>query len=165
MAIDGRAPALAIARANDLILADARSGLFVTLFYAIIQPEMGEITYVNAGHMPSLVVRAADGSVEELRVPGLALGILPSDQFQEWAEWTAVLEPGDTLILYTDGVTDAFNSESQRFGLERLKQVASTHRALSAVKLADMIHEAVEAFVGGAAQFDDFTLVVAKRNR
>jgi sigma-B regulation protein RsbU (phosphoserine phosphatase) len=164
MAIDGRAPALAIARANDLILADARSGLFVTLFYAIIQPEAGEIAYVNAGHMPPLVVRAADGSVEELRVPGIALGVLPSDQFQEWAEWTAVLEPGDALILYTDGVTDASNSEAQRFGLERLKQIASTHRALSAAKLADTIHEVVEAFVGGAAQFDDFTLVVAKRN-
>jgi sigma-B regulation protein RsbU (phosphoserine phosphatase) len=164
MAIDGRAPALAIARANDLILADARSGLFVTLFYTIIRPEAGEITYVNAGHMPPLVVRAADGSVEELRVPGMALGILPSIEFQEWNEWKAWLEPGDTLILYTDGVTDASDSEDQRFGLDRLKEVASTHRSLSAAKLADAIHEAVEAFVGGAAQFDDFTLVVAKRD-
>jgi serine phosphatase RsbU (regulator of sigma subunit)/putative methionine-R-sulfoxide reductase with GAF domain len=161
MASDGKSPSVAIARANDLILADARSGLFVTLFYTIIQPESGEITYVNAGHMPPLVVRAADGTVEELRVPGMALGILPGIQFQEWK---ALLEPGDTLILYTDGVTDASDSGEQRFGLERLSQVVSTHSYLSAVELAETIQEAVETFVGGAAQFDDFTLLVAKRN-
>jgi sigma-B regulation protein RsbU (phosphoserine phosphatase) len=165
MAIDGRAPSVAIARANDLILADARSGLFVTLFYAIIQPESGEITYVNAGHMPTLVVRAVDGAVEELRAPGIALGILPSAQFQDWKEWNALLEPGDTLILYTDGVTDASDSEEQRFGMERLRQAVSAHRHLSAAKLVETIHEAVETFVGSAAQFDDFTLLVAKRNR
>jgi sigma-B regulation protein RsbU (phosphoserine phosphatase) len=164
MAIDGRPPAAAIARANDLMLADASSGLFVTLFYAIIRPEEGEVTYVNAGHMPPLVVRAADGAVEELRVPGMALGVLPSTQFQEWKDRKALLEPGDVLILYTDGVTDASGSEEQRFGLERLRQVVSTHRHLSAAELADTIHEAVENFVGGAPQIDDFTLLVAKRN-
>ena len=162
MAIDGKPPAKAIARANDLILADARSGLFVTLFYAIIQPNSGEITYVNAGHMPPLVVRAATGQVEELRVPGVALGILSSFPFQQWE---ALLEPGDTLILYTDGVTDASDAAEQRFGRERLRDVVRNHRHLSAVELAETIHEAVGTFVGGAAQFDDFTLLVAKRNR
>lgn len=165
MAIDGRAPAAAIARANDLILADARSGLFVTLFYAIIQPESGELTYVNAGHMPPLVVRAADGTVDELRVPGIALGILTSSEFPDLREWKALLNPGDVLILYTDGVTDASDSEGQRFGQERLRQVVGANGHLSAEELAETIHQATESFCGGAAQFDDFTLVVAKRNR
>jgi sigma-B regulation protein RsbU (phosphoserine phosphatase) len=161
MVIDGKPPATAIARANDLILADAPSGLFVTLFYTIIQPDSGEIIYVNAGHMPPLVVRDSTGQVEELRVPGVALGILPGIAFQEWQ---ALLEPGDTLILYTDGVTDASDAMEQRFGLERLRDVVGTHWHLPAVELAETIHDAVGTFVGGAAQFDDFTLLVAKRN-
>ncbi len=162
MAIDGKPPATAISRANDLILSDARAGLFVTLFYTIIRPDSGEISYVNAGHMPPLVVRATTGQVEELRVPGIALGILPSIAFQEWH---ALLEPGDTLILYTDGVTDAADAAEQRFGLGRLKEVVRTHWHLPAVEFAETIQDAVGMFVGGAAQFDDFTLLVAQRNR
>lgn len=160
VAIDGRPPAMAIARANDLILADARSDLFVTLFYTILQPESGEITFVNAGHMPPLVARAAAGTLEELRVPGIALGILEDITFEEH---TAHLEPGDTLVLYTDGVTDASDSGQRMFGLERLKQVVTSHQAHTAEDLAQMISDEVAAFVGDAAQFDDFTLVVAMR--
>lgn len=160
VAIDGRPPAMAIARANGLILADARSDLFVTLFYIILQPESGEITYVNAGHMPPLVARAAGGTMEELRVPGIALGILEDVTFEEH---TAYLAPGDMLVLYTDGVIDASDAGQRRFGLEQLKQVVSSHRAHSAEELAQTISDAVAAFVGDAAQFDDFTLVVAKR--
>lgn len=160
MAINGRSPSDAIGRANDLILADASAGLFVTLFYAILQPESGDITYVNAGHMPPLVVRAADNTVEELRVPGIALGILEGVRPDQH---TAFLAPGDTLILYTDGVTDASDTEHRRYGLERLKQTVSTHQRRSAQELAGVIEDAVAAFVGGAARFDDFTLVVAKR--
>jgi sigma-B regulation protein RsbU (phosphoserine phosphatase) len=165
MAIDGRSAAAAISRANDLILADARAGLFVTLFYVIIQPESGEITYVNAGHMPPLIIRAADGTVEELRVPGIALGILTSEEFPDWREWKAWLDPGDVLILYTDGVTDASDPEGHRFGQERLRQVVSANGHLSAEELAATIRQSTESFSGGAAQFDDFTLVVAKRTR
>jgi sigma-B regulation protein RsbU (phosphoserine phosphatase) len=160
VAIDGRPPAIAIARANDLILADARSGLFVTLFYTILRPESGEITYVNAGHMPPLVARAGGGSLEELRVPGMALGILEDITFEEH---TAHLEPGDILVLYTDGVIDAADAGQRRFGLERLKQVVTSHLVHSAEDLAQVISDEVAAFVGDAARSDDFTLVVAKR--
>ena len=160
MAIDGRPPALAIARANDLILADARSGLFVTLFYTILQAGSGEITFVNAGHVPPLIVRADSYRIEELRVPGIALGIMENVQAEEH---TAFLRPGDLLVLYTDGVTDASDAQQQRFGVERLRQVLSTHRHQPVEELANTIWDAVAAFVGGAAQFDDFTLVIARR--
>jgi serine phosphatase RsbU (regulator of sigma subunit)/putative methionine-R-sulfoxide reductase with GAF domain len=158
--IDGRSPSEAIARTNNLILADAHSDLFVTLFYAILQPWSGDIVYVNAGHMPPLVVRADEGTAEELRVPGMALGVLPDERF---GEYTSHLKPGDALILYTDGVTDALNAEQERFGLDRLKELVRGHRHEPAQELAQTINGAVAAFVGDAVQFDDFTLVVARR--
>ncbi len=158
--MDGRSPAAAIARTNDLILADARSDLFVTLFYAILQPKSGEMTYVNAGHVPPLVVRADQGTAEELRVPGMALGILANERF---GEHTSHLKPGDALIMYTDGVIDAMNAEQEMFGLERLKRLAHDHRHEQAQQLAETINDAVSDFVGDSVQFDDFTLVVARR--
>jgi serine phosphatase RsbU (regulator of sigma subunit) len=160
VSIDGRSPSAAISRTNDLIMADARSGLFVTMFYAVLQPWSGDIAYVNAGHMPPLVVRAEEGTAEELRVPGMALGILPNESF---GEYTSHLRRGDALILYTDGVTDAANAEQDRFGLDRLKELVRNHRQESAPELAETINRAIEAFVGDTVQFDDYTLVVARR--
>ena len=160
VSIDGRSPSDAIARTNDLILADARSDLFVTMFYAILQPWSGDIVYVNAGHMPPLVVRADAGTAEELRVPGMALGVLPNERF---GEYTSHLKRGDALILYTDGVTDALNAELESFGLDRLKELVRDHRHEPAQELAQTINGAVAAFVGDAVQFDDLTLVVARR--
>jgi serine phosphatase RsbU (regulator of sigma subunit)/signal transduction protein with GAF and PtsI domain len=161
MAIDGRAPAAAIGRANDLILADARSDLFVTVFYIILQPASGAVRYVNAGHIPPLLVRAADGSVEELRTNGIALGVLPGVEFEER---TASLDPGDVLILYTDGVTEATDAEGQMFGRQRLKELVSQYRDRSVSELAQTIDDVVASFAGNVAQFDDFTLVIAKRS-
>jgi serine phosphatase RsbU (regulator of sigma subunit)/putative methionine-R-sulfoxide reductase with GAF domain len=185
MAIDGRPPSQAIARANDLILADARSGMFVTLFYVILSPESGHIQFVNAGHMPVLLVRAADdstefaevgstefaevgstelaevGSTEELRTHGMALGVVAGQDFEEGA---AHLAPGDALLLYTDGVVEASNAEGEMFGRERLVALAQAVRHQPAEALARSIDEAITAFVGDAAQFDDFTLVVARRS-
>jgi serine phosphatase RsbU (regulator of sigma subunit)/putative methionine-R-sulfoxide reductase with GAF domain len=160
VAVDESSPGLTIARANRLILDEARSHLFVTLLYAVLQSGSGEVVYVNGGHMPPLVVRAVDGTTEELRVPGMALGILADVDFEER---TTYLDPGDILVLYTDGVTDASNPASQRFGRDRLKQVANLHRHQAAAELVETIAEAVAAFAGDAAQFDDITLVVAKR--
>jgi serine phosphatase RsbU (regulator of sigma subunit)/putative methionine-R-sulfoxide reductase with GAF domain len=160
VAIDGRQPAAAVARANDLIVADARSELFVTLFYAILQPNSAEVSYVNAGHMPPLLVRATDGSTEELRTNGMALGVLPDLEFEER---TAHLAPGDTLILYTDGVIEASNAGQEMFGKERLIETVRTHHHESAQKMAKTLNDTISAFVGEAPQFDDLTLVVAKR--
>jgi sigma-B regulation protein RsbU (phosphoserine phosphatase) len=160
VSIDGRPPSDAFSRTNDLILADARSGLFVTMFYVILRPWSGDVLFVNAGHMPPLVVRADEGTTEDLRVPGIALGILPDVRF---GEHSSHLEPGDTLILYTDGVTYAMNAQNESFGLERLRELVQRHRHASAQDLAETINVAVAGFVGEATQFDDFTLVVAKR--
>jgi serine phosphatase RsbU (regulator of sigma subunit)/putative methionine-R-sulfoxide reductase with GAF domain len=160
IAMDGRAPAAAIARANDLILADARSDLFVTVSYAILNPNSGQVEYVNAGHMPPLLVRAADGSSEELRTHGMALGVLPDIHFEDR---TTQLDPGDILVFYTDGVIEASTEHQEMFGRDRLCEVVSAHRGEVAVQLVQSIDEVIAAFVGDTPQFDDFTLVVAKR--
>ena len=160
VAIDGRSPATAVARTNELILADARTDLFVTLFYALLQPDSGKLTFVNAGHMPPVLVRAGDGSTQELHTPGIALGVLEQAEF---AENVVYLEPGDAVVLYTDGISEAMNADRQLFGRERLAQVVVAHRHRSAEGLARAIDAAVAEFVGDAPQSDDFTLLVARR--
>ncbi len=163
VAIDGRPPSRAVARANDLILADARSGLFVTAIYAVLEPASGgsgEVTFVNAGHMPPLLVRAADGVATLLRTHGMALGILPGS---EVPEVTISLDPGDILVLYTDGVIEATDSKLEMFSRERLIEVVQEHRHLSATQLVETINDAIAAFTGDAPQFDDLTVLVAKR--
>jgi serine phosphatase RsbU (regulator of sigma subunit) len=160
VAIDGRSPGEAIARANDLILADARSHLFVTLLYAVIESEAGLIRYVNAGHMPPLLVRSINGRTEELGEHGMALGVLSGMEYQELS---LQLSPGDTLVLYTDGVTDAWNLEQELYGRDRLVELVSECQSLSAAALAEAISASVVDFVGDAPQFDDLTLLIAKR--
>jgi sigma-B regulation protein RsbU (phosphoserine phosphatase) len=160
MAIAGRSPAATAHQANNLILADARSDLFVTLLYAILEPDSGDIRYVNAGHMPPMIVRADDGSVEEPRDHGMAMGVLEDIEYEDRE---AHLEPGDLLLVYTDGIVEASDVRRQMFGRERLSEAASKNRAKSALELAECISDAVDAFVGDAPQFDDLTLVVAKR--
>ncbi|MEJ2209337.1 MAG: GAF domain-containing protein [Anaerolineae bacterium] len=160
VAIDGRSPAAAVARTNELILSDARTDLFVTLFYALLEPGSGKLTFVNAGHMPPVLVRAADGSTQELHTPGMALGVLEQAEFQEDVVY---IEPGDALVLYTDGITEAANADRDLFGRQRLAEVVSAHRHGSAQELARAIDDAVAEFVGDAPQSDDFTLLVARR--
>lgn len=160
MAMDGRSPAVAIEQANDLILADARAELFVTLFYAILKPSSGQVCYVNAGHMPPLVVRAEEGITERVTPHGMAMGVLPGIDYDEH---TLHMRPGDTLVLYSDGVIEASDSDMNMFGRDRLMELVTAHRARSADELARIIDETIDGFVGGAEQFDDFTLVVARR--
>ncbi|HSJ53587.1 MAG TPA: PP2C family protein-serine/threonine phosphatase, partial [Anaerolineae bacterium] len=160
VAIDGRPPALALSRANDLIVADARTDLFVTLFYAVLDAESSEVAYASAGHVPALLVRAGSGQVEELRAPGMAMGVLTDVNFEERR---ADVEPGDLLVFYTDGVTDAMDGGHRSFGRERLAEVVRAHRHLPATHVAQAVEEAVDAFAGSTAQFDDLTLLIAKR--
>jgi serine phosphatase RsbU (regulator of sigma subunit)/putative methionine-R-sulfoxide reductase with GAF domain len=160
MALDGRQPQLAIARANQLLYGDTRSELFVTLFYAVLTPGSSEIECVNAGHMPPLLFRAKDGTVEEVRIQAMAMGVLPDVEFEQK---TLSLEPGDALLLYTDGVTDSSNPEGEFFGRQRLMAAIRAHRSRSAQELVTRIEQAVELFRGDAPQFDDLTIVAAIR--
>ncbi len=159
MALTGRPPAEVARRANQLILSDARSDLFVTLFYAILEPS-GRLQYVNCGHNPPLFLRVRTGEVVELRTPGIALGVVDEDPFQARE---ALLDPGDAVVLYTDGITEAVNSEGEMFGRDRLTRLVQSRTQWTAMALANTIRETVASFVGDVPQSDDLTLVVVGR--
>jgi len=158
-ALTGRGPAKALERANQLILSDARSDLFVTIFYAAIDTTTGQMLYTNAGHNPPLLVRA-NRQVETLRCPGIALGVLEEIQLQERETFLA---PGDMLVLYTDGVTEAINADEDEFGVERLIEIVTARRREPASEILAHVDQAVTTFVAGQPQFDDVTLVIARR--
>jgi serine phosphatase RsbU (regulator of sigma subunit)/putative methionine-R-sulfoxide reductase with GAF domain len=162
MAIGGRDPAEVLAQANDMIMADSRSDLFVTLFYAILDPGRGALSYANAGHNPPLLFRRDPNQVIPLEAHGMAMGVLTGIELEQRE---IEMEPGDVLLFYTDGLTDALDGEMDEFGLKRLCSVVEKHHEASAAGVVEAINRAVAEFVGDTPQFDDLTLVVLKRQR
>jgi serine phosphatase RsbU (regulator of sigma subunit) len=160
----GASPAASLTLANQLIAQDAVDGMFVTLCYAALNLSTGAATFVNAGHNPPLLFHAATGEWETVKRTGLALGILPDAPY---TERTLALAPGDFLLLYTDGVTDALNVAGEAFGAERLRATlaahARTYAAPTAASLLTALELALDDFTGAAAPFDDITLLIARR--
>jgi sigma-B regulation protein RsbU (phosphoserine phosphatase) len=162
----GDSPSLAegMARANRLVCADAADGMFVTVYCALLSPEMGEVTYVNAGHNPPLLCKADDCTggepLTELRPTGMAMGVLEDIPFEQR---TVHLEPGDFVLLYTDGVPDATGDEEQRFEMERVRRILLDHRHKSAAGIVAELESAISGFTGAAAPFDDIAIMIAKR--
>ena len=157
-ATDNLSAAAAIKQANELICRDSTSGMFVTLFYAILDVKERKLRYVNAGHNPPLLIRNG-GEVESLRTRGIALGVTHYIDLQE-AE--RILRPGDTIVFYTDGVTEAINVEEEAFGERRLIEIVRENSNLPARGIIGKVEEAVVAFAGKEPQFDDITLLVLK---
>lgn len=160
MAIGKDTPAEALQRANDLILADARTDMFVTVFYAVLDLVISQITYVNAGHVPPLLYRCQAGSIATLHTPGIALGAIPDITLEQR---TVTLVPGDLVVLYTDGITEAVNADFEEFGEERLARLILEHHCAGAGELIGVIENALRKFVGDQPPFDDRALVVLKR--
>jgi serine phosphatase RsbU (regulator of sigma subunit) len=146
--------------ANDQILADTQSGLFVTVFYGILDPASGEMTFANAGHNPPYLIHRDSRPAEPLRNTGMALGVMPSIPLEVAR---TQLEPGDYLVLYTDGVTEAQDHDLNGFGSDRLLAAITSAGRGSADAIHHRVRSAVAAFVGDAPQFDDLTLMVVRR--
>ncbi|MCR4375785.1 MAG: SpoIIE family protein phosphatase [Acidobacteria bacterium] len=144
---------------NRLLCRNIASGKFVTFCYTVIDLDQGVITYANAGHNPPLIVRA-DGRVDQLATTGLVLGV-SSDW--TYTTGTAAFHPGDRLICYTDGMTEARSAADEEFGEDRLAQMAAGSRDHSVEALADALIAAVTAWTSGPAQ-DDATLIVVARS-
>jgi sigma-B regulation protein RsbU (phosphoserine phosphatase) len=149
----------AISEANRFICRDAQSGMFVTVYCAVLDPEQKALNCVNAGHNPPLIVPY--GSVEPyfLRESGIAMGVV--DEI-DTREETITLKPGDLVVMYTDGVTEAFNEKLEAFGEERLIAVARTCRSLPAGEVIQRLLAAIHEFTGTTPQSDDITLVVLR---
>ena len=149
-----------VTRLNRIISSNCPSNRFITFFIGVLDPKTGELTYVNAGHNPPLVAHA-DGSVEKLEGTGLILGILPMATYQQGV---CRLDPGDAVLLFSDGVTEAVRPNAdEEFGEEQLAQVLAGLRDQTAESIITAINQKVDDFTGGAPPADDITLVVAKR--
>jgi sigma-B regulation protein RsbU (phosphoserine phosphatase) len=146
-------------RVNRLLCADAADGTFVTLFCARLQPGSPAVRYVNAGHNPPLLLHGG-GSLEALGPTGMALGVVENATYEEGS---VQLDPGDVLVLYTDGVPDAVRPDGQRFGMDRLQRTVLDHRDRPAAGIVNALEEAVQDFVGDTEQFDDMAILVARR--
>ena len=153
-------PGDVLGEVNTLLTDNNDTIMFVTLLYAVFDPNTGVLTYANGGHCNPLVVHT-DGSSEELtHTKGVALGVMPD---LEYLENHVTLEPGDTLILYTDGVSEAMNSDEEEFGTERLQELFSNNPPSSAQHAIDVILQAVSEFAGDTPQSDDVTCLVLRR--
>ena len=132
---------------------------FATILLAVVDPSTGRLRYANAGHNPGLVIRPS-GEVEMLGATGLPLGLISG------ADYTCretSLEPGDLLVLYSDGYTEAENPDSEEFGLDRLTSACTSKRADSLQAVARGLEHELEVFTAGSAFGDDRTLVMMRR--
>ncbi len=154
-------PDFALRVANNRILTDTQADLFVTLFYGVLDPQTGLLTYCNAGHNPPFLLKARNGGeVQALTRTGLPLGLFAGTT---WGQRTVQLGVGDVLVLYTDGVTEAQDRQEEFFGKERLLAVARAHEEGSAHEIQAALLEEIHAFVSDAPQFDDIALMVLVR--
>jgi len=151
-------PELALAAANRRIVQETHTGMFVTVFYGVLELLTGTLTYCNAGHHPAYLLTAV--GVEPLSGTGLPLGIVED---AAWTQGTAHLAAGDALVLYTDGVTDAQKADGDPFGRERLLEVLQDCRGGDAGEVEEAVLGTIHHFVGDAPRFDDLTLVVVAR--
>ena len=159
-AIGAEHPGEVMREVNSLLFDDNETSMFVTVLYAVYDPASGEFTYASGGHDAPLVVHA-DGSSTLLPLTGgVVLGIVPDFSFQQRA---VTIAPGDTVILYTDGVTEAMNSELEEFGIERLRQVFAASPPTDSRQANRTLFDAVSSFAGDTPQSDDVTCVTLQR--
>lgn len=147
-----------ITAVNRYLEANTPTNRFVTLFYAELDPTTGSISFVNAGHNPPLIVHAA-GTIEKLAAGGPPLGIMQTP----YREGRTQLQPGDALVIYSDGVTETVNPSGEEFGPERLSDVVARNLESSAAGIRDKIEAALTRFAQGMSAVDDVTLVIVKR--
>jgi serine phosphatase RsbU (regulator of sigma subunit) len=148
-----------MSRLNKTTCAKCPSNRFITFFFSVFDPATGNLRFANAGHNPPIVVRA-DGSAEMLEGGGPVLGVV---SIAIYREMQTQLGPGDMLVIYSDGVTEATNSAFDEFGEERLIEVLKQHREESAAEIVEAATKALAEFAAGAPQADDITLMVGKR--
>ncbi len=153
-------------RINNLLVKSTDSNMFVTFFYGILDRNLSTFTSINAGHNPPILLRAG-GPIQRLEKGGLILGFLQDQKFEQE---TTTIQPGDILVLYTDGITEAIDPdpetpEEKLFGEERLIQLIQWSAGLSAREIQGAILQAVTAHTHNTPQNDDITLVVIKRRK
>jgi len=158
-ALGVESPGAVLKEVNDLLSESNDASMFVTVFYAVYDPPTRLLTFANGGHNPPVVVHA-DGSSEELELTGgLALGAFGGF---DYGQRTIRLRPGDLVIFFTDGVTEAINTAEEEFGLDALRALFGEGPLPSARQAAEIVLQAVQGFAGEAPQFDDLTCMTMR---
>lgn len=154
-----KSPARVLDRVNRLLMSDSVNSMFVTAVYAILELDTGRLVYANAGHNRPLLLRADGGAVEQFPKGGIALGILDRARLEEHE---IHLNPGDTLLLYTDGVTESFSPEGDAFGENRLIESLQDANGKNIHELLQAIDAALEEFQQGELASDDLTILAIR---
>lgn len=160
-ALSGLAPRACLERVNRLLLDENTAEMFVTLFYGVVDVASGSLTYANGGHNPPWL-RRADGRCELLRRSGPLLGVLPESSF---TERSTTLADGDTLLLYTDGITEAADPSSELYGDERLESFVRSASTAEPTPFVRALIDDVQEHSGSAPQTDDITVLALRLAR
>ncbi len=157
--LDSSSPGEVLSRVNETLLARIPPNMFVTCFYAILDPKSGSLRYANAGH--DLPYLHRNGDAEELRARGMPLGLMPGMSYEEKE---IVLQEGDSALLYSDGLVEAHDPHGEMFGFPRLRALVAEHAAEEKRSLGDFLLEELYSFVGEDwEQEDDITLLTLRR--
>jgi serine phosphatase RsbU (regulator of sigma subunit) len=158
--LENPTPSRALDRVNQFIRQDRTTPLFLSAFYAVLEKHNGCLTFANAGHNPPLWIHAATGQISELEARGIVLGAFDSYIPEERM---VILEPGDAVVFFTDGITEARNQAGDFLDEEGLLAILHSQKWEHAEDLLDAIITSVDTFSTGAPQMDDFTVVVLRR--
>lgn len=159
-ALDGNTPSQALRHVNQFIRHDEASPLFLSAFYAVLDTDIHCLTYASAGHNPPIWLQYSTNDIELLQSRGIVLGAF--DAFVP-EEHLCFLQPGDFIVFFTDGITEARNTAGDFLDDEGLEAIVASRRWASAEELKSAIISAVEEFSAGAPQADDYTVVVMRR--
>jgi serine phosphatase RsbU (regulator of sigma subunit) len=160
MALSSRGPAAVLEKSNEMIINDSRASLFLTVIYAELERHSGRFCFANAGHNRPLWLHSNTGQCEELAEAGSLLAVMQDLELDEQEIW---IEPGDALVLYTDGLTEGLNTNKEVFGEQRLKSVIEANSDEDAQTMLQAILSAVDKFAGESPLADDLTLIVVRR--
>jgi sigma-B regulation protein RsbU (phosphoserine phosphatase) len=142
---------------NELLAENNETNMFVTLYVAILNLNSGRLWLLNGGHLPPLLSRQGSAFEEVTEAKGVLLGVMPYDRF---VTGELILQPGDRILFYTDGVSEAENPAQEQFGLPRMQRVLDEARPETGMQdLLDRLVLGVKSFAGDAAQSDDITLL------
>jgi PAS domain S-box-containing protein len=156
----GVGPSAILVHANQILLNDQIANAFVTTLFASLDPHTGHIELANAGHNRPLWYSSAARQVNEIKTQGMAMGLYPNVTIEQKA---VEILPGDVLLFYTDGLSEAINTQDEFYGEERLAEVFGAHHQQDAQEILDAIHASWLEFTAGTEQADDVSMVVVKR--
>jgi len=153
-------PSEVLQRINDLLIPENQQGMFVTVVYAVLSLETGELTYANAGHNPPFLIFSSKQKIKKLNRTGMALGIVENTIINERK---IRLQPEDCLLFYTDGITEAISQEQDLYGDDRLRKVLMENHTFSSNNIVKSIERSVFDFMGSNLPADDLTMLMVKR--